>query len=870
MDRTDIIDDLRAYGAVDDDVLTFDGALGAQHIDHLDLHPDGSRGGRSLGVDAVVRPNGRVLLYVVRGRPDPARQNEIAGRLAQRGEGEFVGFLQPGSLLVVPTAPQHRESRITHTSKDASARSVIPGLTFGTSDLTVEGADAVLHRGLLELFNESVDHLTQVEVAPQDALSLVGRAMFFRFLIDKGFVQEQEAPAIAGGARSLANAMATATATRSTMRWLKRTFNGHLLPLTDDVSERIASPDEGEAIREQLTRILTRTAARGQLSFAWDQLDFAHLPVGLLSEVYEDWAHTYEGKRAKREGAWYTPAAIAQGIVREALAGVAAPWSAHVLDPSAGAGVFLVAAYRGLVRATWEHEKKRPSRTTVRRILREQLVGMEVNEAALRLSALALYLTALDLDPEPGPTARIPFPNLLEEGVLRDVRCKADFARIRREEAPVGSLGDHVDASLDGRFSVVVGNPPWTPWKVSERTVAAAVKEVEAVVAPIVSARVGGDVSYVMSGGNPDLPFLWRAMRWAVPDGVVAFALHGRWLFQQTDQAIDRRSEVLRGLTVSTIVNGTALRRKEGVWAGQEAPFFILFARNRRPAEEECFRFLSPVEDDALNARGRIRLDASAAFPVSPTEAIEKPWLFKALFRGGPLDRAVVEKVLAATRGESLASWWHPDFSGRGYENASAGGGASAINMQKHLALAADTDVRVRVLDAGGPLFTAPKVRRPTLESWREEHPNEVQAGLAPRMFRGPLVIARKVPRAVDQNSGGLAMWARRDVVYSQSFLGFSAAWHSDPVSLSRYLLVWLNSSVLRHFLLMCSADWGVERGTLLVDDLRSLPVPRPESLSAAAREAFNTCADAMIAADRVDVARCDQLVADVLRAVER
>jgi hypothetical protein len=249
---------------------------------------------------------------------------------------------------------------------------------------------------------------------------------------------------------------------------------------------------------------------------------------------------------------------------------------------------------------------------------------------------------------------------------------------------------------------------------------------------------------------------------------------------------------------------------------------------------------------------------------VSPTEAIEKPWLFKALFRGGPLDRAVVEKVLAATRGESLASWWHPDFSGRGYENASAGGGASAINMQKHLALAADTDVRVRVLDAGGPLFTAPKVRRPTLESWREEHPNEVQAGLAPRMFRGPLVIARKVPRAVDQNSGGLAMWARRDVVYSQSFLGFSAAWHSDPVSLSRYLLVWLNSSVLRHFLLMCSADWGVERGTLLVDDLRSLPVPRPESLSAAAREAFNTCADAMIAADRVDVARCDQLVADV------
>lgn len=886
MDRADIVGELRAFGAVDGDVLTFESPLGPQHIDYLDLHPHGCHGGRPLGIDAVIRPNGRALLYIVRGRPSQGEQDALASSLAQRGEGEFVGFLQPGSLTVVPTARAHRELRAHHDALSPDARGLIPGLTFGTNDLRVEGADRVLHKALLALFNDSVKELTRVKVKPEDALSLVGRAMFFRFLIDRGFVEPEEAPAVAGGALHLSRAMATATSSRATLDWLDCTFNGHLLPLSDDAVARVTSATDGGAVRDQLTHILTRADARGQLSFDWAGLDFAHLPIGLLSEVYEDWAHTYDGDRAKREAAWYTPASIAQGIVRESLDAVSAPWDARVLDPSCGAGVFLAAAYRKLVQMNWEHTGKRPTRATVRRILEQQLTGLEVNDAALRLSALALYLTALELDPSPNPSARVPFPDLIEKGVLRDVRAKKDHERIRAHLPPIGSLGAHIDSSLEGRFHVVVGNPPWTRWGVSNPRVAESAQEVVSVVAPIVREHVraaddsigehveasdGADEEgigavdngedYAMTNGNPDVPFVWRASRWAVPDGVIALVLHARWLFQQTDQAAQRRREVLRGLTVSTIINGSALRKKDGVWAGQAAPFMILFARNRRPLKGECFRYLSPVEDDALNRRGRLRLDAAAAHPVSPVDAAAKPWLFKAMFRGTSFDQSVVEKVAAAGSNATLGEWWPDDFVGMGYQVAHEGG-TPTVKMIDRANLEADVMLKAVVPAGDLPRFGLRHVRRPSFQSWREAHPEEVRADLAPRRFRAPLLVVRKIPR--DPEVKGLAAWAGEDVVYSQSYVGLSAAWHAEPLGLSRYLLVFLSSSVMCHHLLMCSADWGVERGTLLPEDLRSLPIPPWEAVPVELRAKIDACAVTMLKRDRIDVGRCDRLVAEL------
>jgi hypothetical protein len=74
-------------------------------------------------------------------------------------------------------------------------------------------------------------------------------------------------------------------------------------------------------------------------------------------------------------------------------------------------------------------------------------------------------------------------------------------------------------------------------------------------------------------------------------------------------------------------------------------------------------------------------------------------------------------------------------------------------------------------------------------------------------------------------------MMSSGDMLYDDSFLGFSAAWHPDGVRLARYLTIFLNSRIALFTLLMSAARFGVERPTLLLDEVRELRLPRWDGL---------------------------------------
>src|SRR5262249_30833723 len=138
--------------------------------------------------------------------------------------------------------------------------------------------------------------------------------------------------------------------------------------------------------------------------------------------------------------------------------------NARVLDPSVGAGVFLVTAFRNIVAARWRLQGTRPDRNALRDILYRQLAGFDVNEAALRLAALSLYLTVLELDPHPQPPHALRFEDLRENGVLWDVRSPEDRNPPRPDLPLVGSLGSHLSTEHKHKYDIVLGNPPWTAW----------------------------------------------------------------------------------------------------------------------------------------------------------------------------------------------------------------------------------------------------------------------------------------------------------------------------------------------------------------------------------------------------------------------
>ena len=367
-------------------------------------------------------------------------------------------------------------------------------------------------------------------VNPQDALSLVGRALFFRFLVDRRIISDRHMRSIRPNLPGVrpADAMKEPAYIEATSRWLHKRFNGNLMLLQGAHQPKDESAafwagfwerlnNRSATICGELSKILHKTDEKGQYSFRWDTLDFGHIPVGLLSQVYEAWYHAYAPAQAQKDSVRYTPRSIAEYVTAEAFFGLPKAHAARVLDPAVGAGVFLVTAYREIVAARWRHDKKRPDRKALREILYQQLVGFDINEAALRLTALSLYLTALELDPDPRPPHRLRFRDLRKIGVLCDVREGGDEARQRDGLPMLGSLGSHISADKHtGQYDIVLGNPPWTAWTSEQQSrdpvLLALCHHVENnVILPIVRKRLEDDhATFAMIDRNPDLAFLAR------------------------------------------------------------------------------------------------------------------------------------------------------------------------------------------------------------------------------------------------------------------------------------------------------------------------------------------------------------------------
>ena len=143
-------------------------------------------------------------------------------------------------------------------------------------------------------------------------------------------------------------------------------------------------------------------------------LIFHRFPVGVLSQAYECYLSKHDKDSQRREGGYYTPRHIAELMVGAAFRTIASDADAclaRVLDPAAGAGVFLLTAFRHLVAERWRRDGHRPETSTLRSILYEQITGFDINESALRFAALGLYLISIELDPHPEPLQKLAFTN---------------------------------------------------------------------------------------------------------------------------------------------------------------------------------------------------------------------------------------------------------------------------------------------------------------------------------------------------------------------------------------------------------------------------------------------------------------------------
>ena len=221
---------------------------------------------------------------------------------------------------------------------------------------------------------------------------------------------------------------------RELLAKLERKFNGDVFEL----------PETGQRLTVKALRRfadLVEGKTLGSQRYLWEQYSFRHIPVEVLSHLYQHFAQ--EGK-----GAVFTPPMVATLMLDYVMPYKSLTGQERVLDPTCGSGIFLVGAFRRLVHF-WQSKNnwEQPEVATLKRILKQSIFGVELQEEAVHLTAFSLALAICDALQPNVIWRELRFDKLV--GANLQIGDFSEWLKFRQENAK------------DDRFSVVVGNPPF-------------------------------------------------------------------------------------------------------------------------------------------------------------------------------------------------------------------------------------------------------------------------------------------------------------------------------------------------------------------------------------------------------------------------
>lgn len=815
-----IVDTVKSFGC--HDVVLLDDTPNPKHLDYIDLLKVSGRG--NLKVDAVAEFQSRPLLYIA-----SADQNRIYDRnnildlqclLANRGERAYLVIINHGDLNVYPVnlnrsiLANSQKATIKKGSSTAPLffQSVVNGI------FTLEGQPEepdYVFKTIHDLITRSSKYLIEKNALnPLDVLSLLGRSLFFRFLWDRKIVRTSDLETVSPQAQSLSDCFRNIENAVATCRWLDETFNGDMLPLSDDYISLFsqANKQTDGKVFLHLQAILEGWRHAGneafQLQIDWGDLDFAHIPIGVLSQVYESFSKIWDYRQREQTSAYYTPKDIARYLVDDAFEGVTGKKDARILDPSCGAGIFLVLAFRKLVSERWEHDGKRPDTKTIQSILYNQLCGFDVSESALRLAALSLYITAIELNGSPRPPRSLKFPKPLQGIVLHNHRRPEEKTN---KGFVLGSLSPELSKDFNASFDLVIGNPPWTSIKGEKKKRQQQSAIFTNLTRQILTERGLEEIAqtYRNPDNNPDLPFVWKSLQWAKPGGIIALALPGRIFLKQSEAGKRAFNAILKGVEITGILNGSNLS-DSAVWPDMNEAFMLFFARNRVPDADHYFHFVTPHFEKYLNSKGRIRIDYQSSQPVSASDVAKNSSLLKMLAIGTTLDVEVISK-LDDLNWPTVESFWkdHGLYSGVGYILSPKNPvqyDASFMRGLHNFMPAENGEFLVDVSSLN--IFEHPTAHMPRCLE----------------LYTPPLLI---IPESPGRSLFTPKSWIIREpIVFNSSFYGFSA-YNSNQEDVTIALLHLLtHSELFRYNVLMTSSKMGAERRAFLKTSIDNFPFP--------------------------------------------
>ena len=644
--------------------------------------------------------------------------------------------------------------------------------------------------------------LTDADLEPRIAHPLIERAILVRYLEDREILTDEYFGEVASKhSHILDNPLAerqvpdfgkhsrfiefltNKTLTYGLFDQLAKDFNGDLF---------VTSTEEQEAVTSNQLRLLKdllqgSASAVQQPLFLW-AYDFSVIPTDLISSMYELFYR--EEVSEEKTSTYYTPAALVEFMLADVLSEETLEREPTVCDPACGSGIFLVDAYRRIVRHEMRLERKSLSSDRLREILLSRVSGCDIDEAAIRLAAFSLYVAFLSYQSPQDIREAGPLPRLIHSGGSDD-----GFAPLVVGDAFAPREGEYSPTVLEdftyteklpwpaSGFDVVVGNPPWTEITGDETT------------RPEEWAKLLGRV---VGGRNPSQLFLWRALDLLKDGGTAALLVGAKAMLNTTKTAHHFREQWLQEVRLDRVVNFSHVRKD--FFASGVAPFMLVrFRRGDRLFNEMVvYETARPVTPGRRGSAALARLDRQL---VPQASLLARHYLWKTYSAGSLRDEALVARLEVEDRLSQYISdssqgfgFQRPDRRQQGHPTPQSMDGLPILSK----------------FDSWGPLR----------QEWFEPAPSRVKYLPDERLFRGRRLLVRwgVSPKFGPHARLETAPVAFRHTTYSIS-MDHLSSWEG------KIILATLLSSLGRYWLYMVSGSWGTWRDQVRMNDVLNLPV---------------------------------------------
>ena len=394
---------------------------------------------------------------------------------------------------------------------------------------------------------------------------------------------------------------------------LAKDFNGKIFEWDqEDEREQRAAIKRSEVT--ELAEYLDGNIQNNQFVL-WRLYSFSHLPVEVISSVYEELL-------TDSKDIVYTPEMIVSIMVDECMPLKQPQERFKLIDVSCGSGIFLVKAYKRLVQwwrfTNWQKtgELVKPSLSVLKDLLLKNIHGLDIEQDAVRLSVFSLSLAMLDeVNLDPPTWGKLKFPDLGNNILIHDFFHFITFT-----------------ATND--YNLVIGNPPFNLPFVNgkepdrKRYFKALEKE------------IGYATTIIIPDENPALHFLVQSMSLLQHSGLLCLIQPSGPLFYQKNKTF--KHALFSQFNILQVLDFTKLADK--LWGKTNVATAAVFLQKSIPDENAVLHLVANRNTCNTN-RVFLEFDHYDFHFIDKQDAWEVPYVWKANLIGGGRVTQLIQKL---------------------------------------------------------------------------------------------------------------------------------------------------------------------------------------------------------------------------------